>query len=390
MKCEPTVIEIETIISRINYGDIDLQPDFQRGEVWSINKQKKLIDSILRGWRIPPIHFVQSKDAIDEVLDGQQRLVSIRDFYKNKFCIDGHIEPLDDSIRKLDGLFYKDLPKEWQRKFRQYNVNIVRLTEFKPSEPAEIFYRLNQPTALTSAEQRNAYMGVTRNQVKNLSDVFVNLGANKELIGFSNSRLAYDEIISKFCYTVQQQTLKQKVTSTDLSEQYREGIPFSDECIITVEKTLKKFLTCIKNCDDIKFSLNKATLFSWLVFIRHNLDDDNLKLQKTIANFEFCKEYVKGKFKSKNPMYVNLYQDFQNRLPFFEIMLNTFNQRASMGSTDALSIIYRDIIMDIFYSTYWKPEAEVLAFALETFSEKKNLNYVLEAIVKKYNWGEHF
>lgn len=351
---------------------------------------KKLIDSILRGWRIPPIHFVQSKDAIDEVLDGQQRLVSIREFYKNKFCIDGNIEPLDDSIIKLDGLFYKDLPKEWQRKFRQYNINIVRLTEFKPSEPAELFYRLNQPTALTSAEQRNAYMGVTRNQVKKLSNMFVKLGANKELIGFSNSRLAYDEIISKFCYIVERQTLKRKITSTDLSEQYREGIPFSDKCITTVEKTIKKFLICAQKCDDIKFSLNKATLFSWLVFIRQNLDCDELKLQKTIANFEFCKEYVKGKCKSKNFMYVSLYEDFQNKLPFFEIMLNTFNQRASMGSTDALSIIYRDIIIDIFYSTCWKPETDVLTFALEIFSEKKNLNYVLEDIVTRYNWGEHF
>ena len=84
MKCEATVLEIETIISRITHGDIDLQPDFQRGEVWSINKQKKLIDSILRGWRIPPIHFVQSKDAIDEVLDGQ-----LESFIKINFVLMG-------------------------------------------------------------------------------------------------------------------------------------------------------------------------------------------------------------------------------------------------------------------------------------------------------------
>lgn len=40
MKCEATVLEIETIISRIENGDIDLQPNFQRGEVWPVNKQK--------------------------------------------------------------------------------------------------------------------------------------------------------------------------------------------------------------------------------------------------------------------------------------------------------------------------------------------------------------
>ena len=62
-------------------------------------------------------------------------------------------------------MHYRDLPKKWQRQFRQYSIVIIRLTEYQPEEPAELFYRLNQPTTLTSAEQRNAYIGVTRDQV---------------------------------------------------------------------------------------------------------------------------------------------------------------------------------------------------------------------------------
>ncbi|WP_455552700.1 DUF262 domain-containing protein [Desulfovibrio sp.] len=390
MKCEATVLEIETILNRIECGDIDLQPDFQRGEVWSSNKQRKLIDSILREWRIPPIHFVQNRDAIDEVLDGQQRLVAIRDFYSNKFCIDGYIEPYDQLISELHGKFYKDLKDIWQRRFKRYNINIVRLTEFKPSEPAELFYRLNQPTALTSAEQRNAYMGITRDQVKHLSDMFVKLGASKEVIGFSNSRLAYDEIISKFCYTVEQKTLKQKVTSTDLSVQYREGIPFSDTCINIVEATINKFLMCVTRCENISFSLNKATLFSWLIFIRRNLTSNEDVLRNVITQFEFCRAYVKGRQKINNIKYKDLYIDIQYRLPFLEIMLNTFNQRASMGSTDALSIIYRDIILSLFYESLTGIHTDLFDFSIRVFEEQKNMNYVLEEISNKYNWGEVF
>ena len=292
MKCEANSLEIETIINRIERQDIELQPDFQRGEVWSSSKRKKLIDSILRDWRIPPIHFVQGHNEIDEVLDGQQRLAAIRDFYNGQFCIDGQIEPKDESILALDGRFYKDLPNEWKRRFNRYSINIVRLTEFKPSEPAELFYRLNQPTALTSAEQRNAYMGATRDQVKHLSDMFVKLGASKEVIGFSNSRLAYDEIISKFCYTVEHKTLKQKITSTNLSEQYREGRPFSDMCIDLVERTIQKFLECLKAHQDISFSLNKATLFSWLIFTRQNLDCKNRDLEEVIRSHFIIPEKV--------------------------------------------------------------------------------------------------
>ena len=390
MKCEATVLEIETIITRIENGDIDLQPDFQRGEVWSPNKKKKLIDSILRGWKIPPIHFVQNKEAIDEVLDGQQRLVAIRDFYINKFQIDGKIAPVDDEIMQLTGLCYKELPKEWQRRFRQYNVNIVRLTEFKPSEPAELFYRLNQPTTLTSAEQRNAYMGVTRDQVKYLSDMFVKLGAKKEVIGFSNSRLAYDEIISKFCYTIEQGTLKQKITSNNLSEQYRNGVEFSPRCMEIAERTIRKFLRCITNYEENFFTLNKATLFSWFVFIRQNLNCNDANLQEIIARFEFCRAYIKGKCKSNDIGYLETYNLLQDKIPFLEIMLNTFNQRASMGSTDARSIIYRDIIITLFYDALICPDEEILHYAVGNFEEQKNLKYTLESIIDRYHWGENF
>ncbi len=51
MKCESTELEIETIVNRIKNEDMDLQPDFQRGEIWTLQKKQKLIDSILRGWK---------------------------------------------------------------------------------------------------------------------------------------------------------------------------------------------------------------------------------------------------------------------------------------------------------------------------------------------------
>ena len=40
MDCNSSSVEIQTILTRIEEGDINLQPDFQRGEVWSINKKK--------------------------------------------------------------------------------------------------------------------------------------------------------------------------------------------------------------------------------------------------------------------------------------------------------------------------------------------------------------
>ena len=390
MKCESTDLEIETIVNRIKNEDMDLQPDFQRGEIWTLQKKQKLIDSILRGWKIPPIHVIHNNQSIDEVLDGQQRLAAIRDFYDNIICIDGKILPENSELIQPDGMHYRDLFKKWQRQFRQYSIVIIRLTEYQPEEPAELFYRLNQPTTLTSAEQRNAYIGVTRNQVKELSNKFVALGASKETIGFSNSRLAYDEIISKFCFSVETGTLKKKITSNDISIQYRQAIPFSDECIRIVAKTLEKFMECIIGWDDFKYSFNKATIFSWFVFIRRNLSLSDTELKNVIGYFEFCRAFIKGKYKKVDQRYIEVFSSLQKRNSFFEIMLNTFNQRSSMGSTDALSIIYRDIIITVFRDMLWGNETELIQYTINTFKELENLNYTLEKIVEKYNWGEKF
>ena len=46
--------------------------------------------------------------------------------------------------------------------------------------------------------------------------------------------------------------------------------------------------------------------------------------------------------------YGSFTKEMLEHYPFLESMLNIYNQRASMGSTDALSIIYRDIIICIF------------------------------------------
>lgn len=390
MKCETTDLEIETLMNRIKNNDMDLQPDFQRGEIWTSQKKRKLIDSILRGWKIPPIHVVQDVKAIDEVLDGQQRLAAIRDFYDNIISIDGSIEPQDETIIELDGLHYRDLPKEWQRKFRQYSIVIVRLTEYKPEEPAELFYRLNQPTSLTSAEQRNAYLGLTRDQIKDLSKKFVDLGACKETIGFSNARLAYDEIISKLCFAIDTKSLRKKITSNDISSQYRKSIPFSSESIKITNEILEKFMESISGWKGFKLSFNKATIFSWFIFIRRNLNVNQIELKSIILNFEFCRAYIKGKYKKADSDFIKTFVTLQKQVPFFEIMLNTFNQRSSMGSTDALSIIYRDIIISIFKDLLAGETTKLIKIAKDTFNKAENMNDTLECIVSKYSWGETF
>jgi uncharacterized protein with ParB-like and HNH nuclease domain len=49
-------------------------PDWQREDVWDQRKKQQLIDSILRGWKLPKFYFVKTSEDEYEVVDGQQRL----------------------------------------------------------------------------------------------------------------------------------------------------------------------------------------------------------------------------------------------------------------------------------------------------------------------------
>ncbi|OLQ55802.1 hypothetical protein BHT94_18345 [Bacillus licheniformis] len=391
MKCTVTELEIETIYRRIIDKDLNLSPEFQRGEVWTVTKKKKLIDSILRGWRIPPIHLIENRDFIDEVLDGQQRLVAIRDFMENQFNIDGTLKPVDKNIFGLDKFYFKDLELNIQRKFKKYSLTIIRLTEYLPEEPAELFYRLNQPATLTSAEQRNSYIGNTRNQIKELVNHFEELGANRETIGFSNSRMAYDDVISKFCFTIEEGNLKKKITSNNISEKYRNNEPFDQKTIDEVKKTLVFFIESSKLGQDKfifnKLNINKATLFSWFIFTYKNKDyiDKDL-MAELIYTFEFSREYVKGKVSGillGFDKIIPLFRDYN----YLNQMFLIFNQRASMGSTDALSIIYRDIILEIYLLVYSSNDDFNPDLAKYLSKEIESMSRTLEIISNDLNWG---
>lgn len=391
MKCTVTELEIETIYRRIEDNDLNLSPDFQRGEVWSLAKKKKLIDSILRGWKIPPIHLIENVDFIDEVLDGQQRLAAIRDFMNGEFSIDGYIKPINNSISNLDKLKFEELDANNQRKFKKFSLTVIRLTEFSPEEPAELFYRLNQPATLTSAEQRNSYIGNTRNQIKDLVNLFEKLGAKKETIGFSNSRMAYDDIISKFCYTLETGSLKKKITSTNISDKYRNNEPFPDYIINEVKETLLFFVESSKIGQDefiyTNLNINKATLYSWLIFSYRNKDYIDKKLMaELIYTFEYAREVAKGKM-PENLLGFEKVSILFREYKFLNQMFLIFNQRASMGSTDATSIIYRDIILEVYLSIYFSDKIFNQQLKNYLYQDIDSFSRLLEVISIELNWG---
>lgn len=80
----PNDFNIKTLFDFVISGVIKI-PSFQRNYVWDIKRASKLIESIIMGLPIPQLFFYERDKNNFEVIDGQQRLMTIYYFMKKRF-----------------------------------------------------------------------------------------------------------------------------------------------------------------------------------------------------------------------------------------------------------------------------------------------------------------
>lgn len=163
---DPEKIRVDTkpfslrqIYDMIKVGDIDLTPDFQRNLVWDSLRKSRLIESILLRIPLPMFYFAQDEEDRISVVDGLQRLSTIREFMDNEFPL-RNLEYLEN---KVGGRYYSNPdPKKAidTRYYRRLNMTQITVNVIDPSSPFklkyDIFKRINtggQP--LNSQEIRN-------------------------------------------------------------------------------------------------------------------------------------------------------------------------------------------------------------------------------------------
>lgn len=84
-KVDPASATIYDILKDVKADRFIIRPNYQRTEVMNTQKASYLIESILLGIRIPPIFVYKRNDNVREVIDGQQRLLSILGFLKEEY-----------------------------------------------------------------------------------------------------------------------------------------------------------------------------------------------------------------------------------------------------------------------------------------------------------------
>lgn len=139
-------------------GWMTLQPFYQRRQRWDGARKSKLIESFIMNIPVPPCFLYESEFARYEVMDGQQRISTIWDFYNNKFKLKGL-----EQWPELNGRSYRTLPSEVKRGLDRRSISyIVLLKESAKSSDEEmllrqqVFERLNTGgVELTNQEIRH-------------------------------------------------------------------------------------------------------------------------------------------------------------------------------------------------------------------------------------------
>ena len=141
-------LSLETLATMVETGAIDTGPVYQRRERWRADKQSALIESFLLNVPVPPIYLAESDYGVYSVIDGKQRLTSIRAFMRDELAL-SHLEKLRD----LEGARFRDLPRALANalQVRPYLRVVTLLRQSDPDLKYEVFTRLN-----TGGEPLNA------------------------------------------------------------------------------------------------------------------------------------------------------------------------------------------------------------------------------------------
>ena len=143
---------VSDIVRMIEDKDIRLDPDYQRNYVWDNKKASMLIESIILNVPIPVIYVSQEEDDSWSVIDGLQRLSSLKRFFDGKFKLSG-LEILSD-LNKSD---ITTLNPKALRILKNGLLRVIMITHDSNEEiKYDVFMRLNTGSVhLTEQELRN-------------------------------------------------------------------------------------------------------------------------------------------------------------------------------------------------------------------------------------------
>ena len=152
MKIEPHTIRVRDLVAGYRNdeeegvvafgGKLDVRPKYQREFIYSDDEQKAVIDTVTKGYPLNVMYWAVRGDGTFEVMDGQQRTLSICEYVAGKF---------DYFFR-----YFSNLSKEEQDRILDYGLTVY-FCEGGDDEKLEWFKTINiAGKELTDQELLNA------------------------------------------------------------------------------------------------------------------------------------------------------------------------------------------------------------------------------------------
>ena len=141
-------------------GYMDLRPLYQRRNRWDKKKQSQLIESFLINIPVPPIILYEKKYNVYEVMDGQQRITALQDFYENRLQLtELELWP------ELNGRTYNELPGNIKAGIDRHSISTIVLIIKSKSSPEDALF-LKQ---LAFARINTGGVALSRQEIRNCS-----------------------------------------------------------------------------------------------------------------------------------------------------------------------------------------------------------------------------
>lgn len=214
IKPDPVSVTIDDILTEMEQSKFLVRPTYQRSEVKNIPKSSYLLESIMLGITIPPVYIYRREDKVKEVIDGQQRILTLLGFLGKTYLDENGDQQISNKhkfrlsglkiLRELNGLNVDEI----QEKYPQYidnildfSLNIVEIDAAQNPEfnSIDLFLRLNTkpyPIAPNSFEMWNAYVAQSVTQkIKSIASKY-----ESKIFRSKDTRMSNEELITALAY----------------------------------------------------------------------------------------------------------------------------------------------------------------------------------------------
>lgn len=151
---------VQTLVNKVSRGNIVLKHRLQRREgVWNKEAKSLLIDSLLRGYIVNPIHTI-SEGGKQYVIDGVQRLDTLSTFLNDGFALSKNLKPveIEDVSYEIAGKKFSKLDEPVKDEIQSSQIQVYEITEYTDKDVREMFSRLNSGKPLNTTQKMTPSM----------------------------------------------------------------------------------------------------------------------------------------------------------------------------------------------------------------------------------------